>query len=115
MSSPNVLICGDTEYTLTPAYKRGARAMRERIPYRCNPYRHGCQSHEDWNAGHENESAGEHIRFGRDLIEARNAGEWFDADPNVPMVDNQVDPNWYEFMLKRLAEPSPLLVRRPHP
>ena len=96
MSRDNTLVCGDTEYVLTAAYRRGASALRDGISCNANPFRNGCQSHEEWSNGHINESAGEHVRFGRDLIEAEPAGEYFKEDPEVPReASGDVEPDWY--------------------
>lgn len=54
------LVVGDTVYEITPAYREGAKAMRDEIPWNRNPYRDGSQRHDDWNYGHENESEGYH-------------------------------------------------------
>lgn len=46
---------GDTVYDLTRAYKAGAKANRDGISFRSNPYEDGSQDYYDWNSGHENE------------------------------------------------------------
>ncbi len=71
-------------YHLDAAYRAGARAMRQGIPYGIsNPYRTFTQQHDQFNYGHVNESAGEHIRFGVDVIEAADAGQCFKEYPAV--------------------------------
>lgn len=53
------ILISDTEYELTRAYKQGAKANRDGISYRSNPYRDGSQAHDDWNNGHVNEDENE--------------------------------------------------------
>lgn len=74
----DTLICGDEMYHIDTAYKAGARAMRQGIPWNVgNPYRDGTQQYDQWSYGHVNESAGEHIRFGVDVIEVAVTGQCF--------------------------------------
>ena len=92
----NTLICGDTEYTMTKAYRDGAMAMRREIPHFANPHRDGTQSAFDWDNGHTNEAAGEHVRFATDVISARQNGAVFEEDPSVPRLKyGDVDEAWY--------------------
>lgn len=96
----NTLICGDTEYTLTQAYRDGAMAMRRQTPHFANPFRDGTQSAEDWDQGHTNEAAGEHVRFGTDVISARPRGAVFADDTDIPRLPcGDVDETWYRTAL----------------
>lgn len=99
------IVVGDSIYELDKAYKEGARAMRAQVPYNVgNPYRAGCYSHDQWNEGHCHEAAGEHIRFGVDVIAARASGRCFEEDPSVPRDrDHHVDMRWYEAQLATAA------------
>lgn len=81
--TPNTIICGDTIHQMSPAYIAGARACREEVPYRANPYPDGTQRASDWEAGHDNEAAYEHRRFGKDLLAEPPAGTEFAEDPAV--------------------------------
>ena len=75
MRKRNQLRIGDDVYDITVAYKRGAMDMRKSIPYNCNPYRNVySQDYYDWECGHANESCGEHIRNGVDVIHAPQNG-----------------------------------------
>lgn len=56
------LIIGDTMYEVDKYYVAGALAYERGIPWYCNPHRDGSYRHAQWNAGHENESAGDHER-----------------------------------------------------
>ena len=83
-SRPNRIVIGDTVHDITEPYRAGARAMRRGTTWHANPYRHGSRRHEDWDRGHTHEAAGEHFRFGRDLVEAAMRGEEFAEDAGVP-------------------------------
>lgn len=76
----NTLIVSDTEYRISTAYANGAKAMRNRIPWNCNPHREYTSSHEEWNYGHVNESAGVHSCDGVDVITAKRTGAIFRVD-----------------------------------
>lgn len=84
MPSSNTLVVHDTEYEINPRYLDGALAFRGGVPYSCNPHRFGTQSHDDWDYGHVNESAGEHFRFGIDIVLSKRAGQRFEMDPSTP-------------------------------
>lgn len=96
-TSFNTLLVHDTEYVMSPAYTSGADAMRRQVPYGCNPHRAGSAAHDAWNSGHENESSGEHFRFGKDLLVEADRGQAFDMDPAVPRIGG-ADPEdaWVE-------------------
>lgn len=96
--SLNTLVIGDTEYALSKAYCDGARALREGVPYNSNPnYGSSSQAHEDWSAGHVNESAGEHFRFGQDLLQVPHNSLRFEEDPAVTRdAHGEVCLVWYE-------------------
>lgn len=101
----NTLIVGDTEYTLSKAYRDGALAMRQRIPFTGNPFKDpDCQSYSDWDEGHTNESAGEHIRFGIDVITAPATGECFKLDPYAPYDEYGVKYDWYQAKLAEIQQ-----------
>ena len=103
----NTLICGDTEYTLTKAYRDGAMAMRRQTSHFANPFRDGTQSAFDWDSGHTNEAAGEHVRFGMDVISARLRGAIFADDPSIPRLPcGNVDETWYREALAEASEPA---------
>lgn len=96
----NTLICGDTMYHLDAAYRAGAIAMRQRIPYSvANPHRADTQQHDQFDYGHVNESAGEHVRFGVDVIKAQQNGRCFEEDSSVPRDEYGVDSDWYNNQL----------------
>lgn len=80
----NTLVVHDCEHTMTRAYREGARAFRRSVPWNCNPYRPDTDGHEAWSDGHVNDSAGEHYRFGKDLVEAPCNGARFEMDASVP-------------------------------
>lgn len=79
MASANQLLCGDTLYDLTEAYRAGARACRSETPFWANPHRENSQRHADWAAGHDNEAAELHLVDGLDVIEAAPCGKTFTA------------------------------------
>ncbi|WP_087863515.1 hypothetical protein [Comamonas thiooxydans] len=92
----NQLKVHDDVFLVTRAYREGAQAMRAGRAHSTNPYRMHCQSHEDWNAGHVNESAREHIRFNKDVLSASPIGMVFDMDPSVPRdAQGSVLADWY--------------------
>ena len=101
----NIIICGDTVYELNAAYLRGANAMRNEISFRDNPFGDGSYSHDQWEAGHEHEAAGEHFRFGRDVLNAiPPEGDTWREDKGVPRdSSHNVDMEWYE---EQLAAPK---------
>lgn len=93
---------------MTKAYREGALAARLGLYSDRNPYEAtGNQPKEqhDWNAGHSNELACEHIRFGRDLISVSpRANKVFKEDPEVPRrSDGSVDPYWYTIERMRVT------------
>lgn len=102
----NSLVIHDSRYELNSAYLAGAMAMRRRIPNNCNPHEHSTQKHLDWDAGHVNESACEHIRFGIDVISAKRNGRDFMMDVNIPHNVHGVCPQWYREQLNKLQTHS---------
>jgi hypothetical protein len=101
----NELVVGDTAYTMTKAYRDGAMAMRMSIPVTYNPHCNtDSQAHYDWEDGHTNEAACEHIRFGVDVLHASLTGVRFEEDSNVPRDDcAEVDSEWYHKQLTQLT------------
>lgn len=98
----NTIFIGDSMYAMTAAYRAGALAMRRQIPWnRCTEYT--GQRREEWEQGHCHESAGEHIRFGKDLITANKSGTAFNEDPSVPRDEYGVVKSWYKEQLKTLS------------
>jgi hypothetical protein len=75
----NEILVGDTLYAVTKAYVDGARAMRASVPHHANPYR-GDRA-DEWSQGHDNEAAGEHFRFGRDVLADPSDGREIGEDP----------------------------------
>lgn len=103
MPTPNEIVLSDTIYEMSPAYIEGARAMRAGISWHFNPHRDGSQSHDDWDYGHTHEAAGEHFRFGLDLIEAAATGASYEEDGAVPRdTDHNVDQAWIDMQLAAL-------------
>jgi hypothetical protein len=98
----NELVAGDSVYTMTKAYRDGAQAMRDSVPFTCNPYRNrDSQQYYDWDDGHTNEAAGEHVRFGTDMLGAPLNGRRFEEDPAVPRDQySSVSNDWYQAQLK---------------
>lgn len=99
MTRHNTILHGDECREMTLAYLEGARACRRDSSWHSNPYRSGSQKHEDWSEGHTQEAAGEHFRFGIDLVETPAAGEEFGMDPSVPRDGFGVDIEWYRLAL----------------
>lgn len=93
----NQIIIGDSSYVVTAAYREGALAMRSQIPWNRCPL--SGERREEWEAGHCNESAGEHIRFGKDLVSQPKQGKVFREDPDVPRTEFGVDKRWYQSAL----------------
>jgi hypothetical protein len=93
MPDYNKLLIGDTEYELSEAYIHGAKAFRANTPNNCNPHRYRSAIHDAWDYGHCNESAGEHFRFGQDVLVAARKGLRFEMDNAVPRVDG-ADPDY---------------------
>ena len=95
MPSPNRIVIHDCIHDMTIAYRNGARALRNEIPFFCNPHREDSQDHCDWNHGHDNDAAREHLRFGIDLIEVPAEGKTFEDDPDVLRNSiGDVDEGW---------------------
>lgn len=93
------LLCGDTEYELSPAYKQGALDCRNYISCYSNPFRDGSQKYYDWEYGHDNEAAGEHYRFGHDVItqSRKFSGSTIKDDPSIPRDEHgNVNEDWLE-------------------
>lgn len=83
----NTLICGDDLYHMDKAYREGALAMRNNIPWATgNPYRDGSQQHDQWSYGHVNESDDQHLRDGVDVITAPQSGQCFGRDACSPAL-----------------------------
>jgi hypothetical protein len=101
----NELVVGDSAYAMTKAYRDGAMAMRMSIPVTCNPHHNtDSQAHHDWEYGHTNEAACEHIRFGVDVLHASLKGCRFEEDSAVPRDDcAEVDSEWYRKQLAQLS------------
>lgn len=98
----NTLVIGDTEYWMNAPYRKGAQDCREGVPYGNAPYI-VSDNIDQYNYGHENEGACEHIRNGIDVILAPLTGERFDEDPSVPRDRNgQVDDSWYADRLSEM-------------
>lgn len=91
-SADNTIIVHDTQYALSRSYKNGAQAFRNGTPWDHNPHRADSQAYFDWESGHVNDSAGEHFRFGLDVLAERRTGRCFDMDPAVPRL-NGADPD----------------------
>lgn len=115
----NKLVCGDTEFEITPAYRRGALALRAGVSYRFNPFRDGSRAHDDWNDGHVNEDAGEHLRFGIDVVSAKALGRTYEEDPATPRdASGNVDEAWHAAQAVKLTamksriSPSPVVRGR---
>lgn len=75
----NRILVGDTLYDVTGAYVKGALAMRGSVTHHANPYR-GDRA-DEWSQGHDNEAAGEHFRFGRDVLSDPSDGREIGEDP----------------------------------
>lgn len=89
-----IIIVGDSQYDMTPAYIEGALAFRKSISWKSNPYREGSANHQSWEYGHVHESAGEHIRFGLDTLQSQL--DLWKEDPLVPRdPDGGVNRAWY--------------------
>lgn len=100
----NTLVVHDSEYSMTKNYREGALAFRRSVPWSCNPHRHGSQAHQDWDYGHVHDSAGEHFRFGLDLLKAPLKGSRFEMDEKVPRIEGgDVDPSWHAQQVKELT------------
>ncbi len=101
----NTLVVHDTEYEMSPAYLRGAQAFRDSVPNNCNPHRFGSAAHDAWDYGHVNESVGEHLRYGEDLLAARKRGMRFEMDPAVPRTAlGEVERDWAHAQLEKLKQ-----------
>lgn len=109
----NELVVGDTVYTMTKAYREGAQAMRDSVPFTCNPHRNTeSQQYFDWDSGHTNEAAREHVRFGIDLLGATLNGRRFEEDATVPRDDfSDVSRDWYRLQLKSGIEAQQAIRR----
>jgi hypothetical protein len=109
----NTLVCSDTEFAVTEFYINGALAERNNGPYHANPHRQGSMRHDEWNYGHENESAGEHIRFGSDILAAKPTGQRFEEDPAAPRdKDHTVSDDWYRTELATLTKQGKAAVAK---
>jgi hypothetical protein len=58
---------------------------------------------QSWEAGHCNESAGEHLRFGKDLLAQPKKGILFREDPAVPRDEYGVDKAWCRQALQSVS------------
>ena len=103
------IVCGDTLYEIDGAYREGAEAMRRLVPWHCNPHREGSRACGQWSTGHENEAAGEHVRFGVDVVAAGSPpGAVWEEDPAAPRdAQGRVDPDWYGAALAAARRHSP--------
>lgn len=100
----NTIVIGDSEYVMTQAYLNGALALRRSVPYSCNPHTHGTQAHDDWDWGHTHDAAGEHFRYGKDLITVKRNGSRFEIDESVPRDENgDTQDNWVYAQRKALG------------
>jgi hypothetical protein len=79
---------GDTKHQMTKFYLDGARAYRKDTPFWENPFNEGTQRFHEWNCGYENEEAGEHMRFGIDLVEECEPGAVYNEDPDLERGQN---------------------------
>jgi len=50
-----IIVIGDTQYEANKYYMKGVEAMRDQIPYKCNPYKNEEKALY-WEYGHVNES-----------------------------------------------------------
>jgi hypothetical protein len=82
----NTLVVGENLYEMSKAYREGALAMRNAISFKHNPHPNSIQANYDWENGHMNEAAGEHFRFGIDVIIAPLNGRYFEEDASVPRI-----------------------------
>lgn len=102
-SAYNQLIVHDTQYEVGRSYKAGALAFRAGTPNSCNPHRFGSGAHDAWDYGHVNESAGEHFRFGKDVLAEPSRGSHIPMDPDVPRRDGaDPDDEWVHAQRQRL-------------
>lgn len=91
-----MLIVGEDSYELDKYYIEGALAMRAQISWKSNPYKDGSARNFSWSYGHVNESTGEHIREGVDVLMNANAFAVWPEDKNVPRDGSgSVDREWY--------------------
>lgn len=104
-----IIIIGESGYEISEEYIQGAMAMRSDISYNSNPYKEDRKRYFDWDYGHENEAACEHIRFGVDiLLNSSSMGVWIE-DKDVPRDEYGVIKAWYSERLeamKNMAQPD---------
>lgn len=101
----NTIVVHDSEYLMNKSYREGAMAFRHSVPWSCNPYRDGTSAYDGWDSGHVNESAGEHFRFGQDLVMAPLTGARFEMDDKVPRIQGgDVEPRWAQEQLDRARQ-----------
>lgn len=79
------LIVGKDRFSITDAYREGARAWREGKRGFTNPYPLSDQSHREWIAGFENDKAMRHLCDGIDVISDR-------LSPGATYLASEVDP-----------------------
>lgn len=103
----NKLIIFSDMYEMDAAYKNGAKAARENIPYSQNPHRYGSQRNDQWSSGHSNEFACEHMRLGVDVIMAKNKSIVFEEDPSIIRdVHGNACEEQYRTLLQSTQSPS---------
>lgn len=106
-SANNIIVVHDTEHEASKSYMAGAQAFRDNTPWNLNPHRDGTRAHEDWASGHENDSGGEHFRWGVDVMAVPRDGARFEMDPAMPRLENgDVDDDWVRAQRKRLCSVS---------
>ena len=101
----NQLAVGRSVYTLNKAHREGAEAFRSGMPRTCNPHRVGTRAHYDWDAGYAQDAAGEHFRYGKDMLKEPRRAVLFMPDPHVPRDANRdVQHEWADKERARLLK-----------
>lgn len=104
-----IIIIGDSGYEISEEYIKGAMAMRSGISHHSNPYKEDSKRHFDWDYGHTNEAACEHIRFGADVLLNKGSMSVWIEDKDVPRDEHGVIKAWYKERLeamKNMAQPD---------
>lgn len=110
----NIIVVHDSEYVMNQAYLNGAQAFRRSVPWNCNPHREDSEAHEAWSNGHVNDSAGEHYRFGKDLVAVSRNGARFEMDPGVPRQScGDVCDDWHSQQRKTFEQVARAKATRP--
>lgn len=110
----NCLLINDTEYNISAAYIEGATAMREGISYKHNPHNTNSMAYDSWNDGHSNESAGEHIRFGGDVLAVSGKGIHIMEDMSIPKDQyGNVKRGWYQEKLGEICKQIVVKPKKP--